>query len=152
MFSLCPLATQTLVPNPLSATHNFMQACSICFAREGGWVGTMPICPTLHCSLVYNVFTATNVSKSCQRHCTLLFYFYFFSGPATYTFIHKPDLDHSCKRDILLCRRKGVFPSEWTKVRHPPSWTSITGPFVLCKRDYDQSSMIHFVTFPYNFI
>lgn len=78
MFSLCPLATQTLVPNPLSATHNFMQACSICFAREGGWVGTMPICPTLHCSLVYNVFTATNVSKSCQRHCTILFYFLFF--------------------------------------------------------------------------
>ncbi|XP_051905974.1 zinc finger CCCH domain-containing protein 7B-like isoform X2 [Hippocampus zosterae] len=81
-------ATQTPVPNPLSATHDFMQACSSCFARE---------------------------------------------GRATYTFIHKPDLRHSCNRDILLCRRKGVFPSEWTKVRHPPTWTSITGPFVLCK-------------------
>ncbi|XP_077358339.1 zinc finger CCCH domain-containing protein 7A-like isoform X2 [Festucalex cinctus] len=54
-------------------------------------------------------------------------------GPGMYAFIHKPDLVHSCKRDILLCRRKAAFPSVWTRVRQPPTWTSITGPFILCK-------------------
>ncbi|XP_077412906.1 zinc finger CCCH domain-containing protein 7B-like isoform X2 [Vanacampus margaritifer] len=80
--------TQTPVSNPLSATHDFMQACLSCFTRH---------------------------------------------GPGMYAFIHKPDLVHSCKRDILLCRRKAAFPSVWTRVRQPPTWTSITGPFILCK-------------------
>ncbi|RVE69224.1 hypothetical protein OJAV_G00075410 [Oryzias javanicus] len=74
--------------NPLSSTHEFLQACSTCFPREG--VGI-------------------------------------------YTFVHKPDLVHSCKRDVLLCRRKDSFSSEWTRVRRLPSKVSFSGPFVLCK-------------------
>lgn len=76
------------VSTPLSATHEFMQACSSCFPREGQGI---------------------------------------------YTFVHKPDLVHSCKRDILLCRRKAGFSSEWTRVRALPTWTSFSGPFVLCR-------------------
>lgn len=76
------------VSNPLSNTHEFMQACSVCFPREGQGI---------------------------------------------YTFVHKPDLVHSCKQDILLCRRKAGFSSEWTRVRPLPTWTSFTGPFVLCR-------------------
>ncbi|XP_039976336.1 zinc finger CCCH-type containing 7Ba isoform X2 [Xiphias gladius] len=76
------------VSNPLSSTHEFLQACSACFPREGQGI---------------------------------------------YTFVHKPDLVHSCKRDILLCRRKAAYPSEWTRVRPIPPWTSFRGPFVLCK-------------------
>uniref|UniRef100_A0A3B4AYF0 C3H1-type domain-containing protein n=1 Tax=Periophthalmus magnuspinnatus TaxID=409849 RepID=A0A3B4AYF0_9GOBI len=49
-----------------------------------------------------------------------------------YTFAHKPDLVHSCEKNILLCREKdGVLP--WTRVRPMPAWTSFTGPFVLCR-------------------
>ncbi|XP_035510919.1 zinc finger CCCH-type containing 7Ba [Morone saxatilis] len=55
------------------------------------------------------------------------------TGQGIYSFVHKPDLVHSCKRDILLCRRKTGHPSEWTRVRKLPNWTSFTGPFVLCK-------------------
>ncbi|KAF7646029.1 hypothetical protein LDENG_00194770 [Lucifuga dentata] len=76
------------VSNCLSATHEFLQACSACFPREG--VGI-------------------------------------------YTFVHKPTLVHSCKQDILLCRRKSGVPSEWTRVREIPAWTSFSGPFVLCR-------------------
>ncbi|XP_070838208.1 zinc finger CCCH domain-containing protein 7B-like [Chaetodon trifascialis] len=79
---------QVAVHNPLSSTHEFLQACSACFPRKGKGI---------------------------------------------YTFVHLPDLVHSCKRDILLCRRKAEHPSEWTRVRQPPIWTSIYGPFVLCK-------------------
>ncbi|XP_061740513.1 zinc finger CCCH domain-containing protein 7B-like isoform X2 [Nerophis ophidion] len=76
------------VSNPLSATHEFLQACSACFPRLGQGI---------------------------------------------FTFVHKADLVHSCKRDILLCRRKAALPTEWTRVRQPPTWTSFTGPFVLCR-------------------
>ncbi|KAM4531498.1 zinc finger CCCH domain-containing protein 7B-like isoform 2-T2 [Odontesthes bonariensis] len=54
-------------------------------------------------------------------------------GQGIYSFVHKPDLVHNCKRDVLLCRRKTGFPSEWTRVRPLPTWTSFSGPFVLCK-------------------
>ncbi|XP_045929095.1 zinc finger CCCH domain-containing protein 7B-like isoform X1 [Micropterus dolomieu] len=74
--------------NPLSATHEFLQACSACFPRQG------------------------------QKICS---------------FVHKPDLVHSCERDILLCRRKADRPSEWTRVRPLPAYTSFSGPFVLCR-------------------
>ncbi|XP_059204407.1 zinc finger CCCH domain-containing protein 7B-like [Centropristis striata] len=54
-------------------------------------------------------------------------------GLGIYTFVHKPDLVHTCKGDILLCRRKTGHPSEWTRVRQLPTWTSFSGPFVLCR-------------------
>nr|XP_020443495.1 zinc finger CCCH domain-containing protein 7B-like isoform X2 [Monopterus albus] len=76
-----------VISNPLSSTHEFLQACSACFPREGLGI---------------------------------------------YTYVHKPDLAHSCKQDILLCRRKTGCPSEWTRVRPMPR-TSFRGPFVLCK-------------------
>uniref|UniRef100_A0A8C2YZK9 Zinc finger CCCH-type containing 7Ba n=1 Tax=Cyclopterus lumpus TaxID=8103 RepID=A0A8C2YZK9_CYCLU len=50
-----------------------------------------------------------------------------------YTFVHKPDLVHSCQRDILLCRLESGYPSEWTRVRRIPNWSSFSGPFVLCR-------------------
>ncbi|KAK7939402.1 hypothetical protein WMY93_002728 [Mugilogobius chulae] len=54
------------------------------------------------------------------------------TGKGIYTFVHKPDLVHSCEKDILLCREKdSVLP--WTRVRPMPLWTSFTGPFVLCR-------------------
>ncbi|AWP18587.1 putative zinc finger CCCH domain-containing protein 7B-like [Scophthalmus maximus] len=74
--------------NPLSSTHEFLQACSACFPQEGQGI---------------------------------------------YTFVHKPDLVHSCKRDILLCRRKTAYPTMWTRVRPIPPCTSFKGPFVLCR-------------------
>ncbi|KAF6720108.1 Zinc finger CCCH domain-containing protein 7B [Oryzias melastigma] len=54
-------------------------------------------------------------------------------GVGIYTFVHKPDLVHSCKRDVLLCRRKDAFSKEWTRVRRLPFKVSFSGPFVLCK-------------------
>lgn len=54
-------------------------------------------------------------------------------APETYAFVHKPDLVHKCKQDVLLCKRKVGLQSEWTKVRPLPQLLSFNGPFVLCK-------------------
>nr|XP_033501674.1 zinc finger CCCH domain-containing protein 7B-like isoform X1 [Epinephelus lanceolatus] len=54
-------------------------------------------------------------------------------GKGVYSFVHKPDLVHKCKQDILLCRRKADHPSEWIRVRKIPTWSSFKGPFVLCR-------------------
>ncbi|XP_008298166.1 zinc finger CCCH domain-containing protein 7B isoform X2 [Stegastes partitus] len=76
------------VSNPLSSTHEFLQACSACFPREGQGI---------------------------------------------YTYVHKPDLVHSCKRDVLLCRLKAGRPAEWTRVRRIPNRTTFNGRFVICR-------------------
>ncbi|XP_054892071.1 zinc finger CCCH-type containing 7Ba isoform X2 [Poeciliopsis prolifica] len=54
-------------------------------------------------------------------------------GKSVYSFVHKPDLVHNCKRDILLCRRKADSSSQWTRVRQLPARSSFYGPFVLCR-------------------
>ncbi|XP_026021389.1 zinc finger CCCH domain-containing protein 7B-like [Astatotilapia calliptera] len=76
------------VYNPLSSTHEFLQACFACYPREG--VGI-------------------------------------------YTYVHKPDLVHNCKRDILLCRLKADPPLDWTRVRPLPILKAFGGRFLLCK-------------------
>ncbi|XP_033998686.1 zinc finger CCCH domain-containing protein 7B-like [Trematomus bernacchii] len=53
-------------------------------------------------------------------------------GQSMYSFVHKPDLVHSCKGNMLLCRRRTDPPSEWTRVRQIPN-CSFKGPFVLCR-------------------
>uniref|UniRef100_A0A665T5E4 Zinc finger CCCH domain-containing protein 7A-like n=1 Tax=Echeneis naucrates TaxID=173247 RepID=A0A665T5E4_ECHNA len=62
----------------------------------------------------------------------LLYFVLMFLGQGIHTFVHKPDLVHSCMQDILLCRRKESPSLGWTRVRPIPR-TTFTAPFVLCK-------------------
>ncbi|KAF3846744.1 hypothetical protein F7725_003822 [Dissostichus mawsoni] len=55
-------------------------------------------------------------------------------GQSIYSFVHKPDLVHSCKGNMLLCRRRTDPPSKWTRVRQIPN-CSFKGPFVPCRED-----------------
>lgn len=68
-----------------------------------------------------------------------------FSGEGIYTFVHRPDLVHNCARNILLSRRKVGHPSEWTRVRPIPKWTSFSGPFVLCKGKDPKTKWVMYV-------
>ncbi|XP_066530794.1 zinc finger CCCH-type containing 7Ba isoform X2 [Hoplias malabaricus] len=79
--------------NPLEHTHDFSQACSVCFIRIGPGV--------LDCE-------------------------------------YRTDLSHNCKKDILLCRRKGVGP--WRRVRPRPTRNNFLGPYVLCKEVLDRQN------------
>ncbi|XP_049332111.1 zinc finger CCCH-type containing 7Ba isoform X1 [Astyanax mexicanus] len=53
------------------------------------------------------------------------------TGPGVLDREFKPDLAHSCKKDILLCRRKGENP--WRRVRPRPTRNNFLGAYVLCK-------------------
>lgn len=76
----------------------------------------------------------TNIQKEFLLYCSVEYLQSFsFSGQKICSFVHKPDLVHSCERDILLCRRKADRPSEWTRVRPLPAYSSFSGPFVLCR-------------------
>ncbi|XP_074552268.1 zinc finger CCCH domain-containing protein 7B-like isoform X2 [Halichoeres trimaculatus] len=55
------------------------------------------------------------------------------TGKGIYSFVHKPELVHSCDGDILLCRRKAEPPQMWTRVRPLPTGPAFSGPFVLCR-------------------
>ncbi|XP_036421907.1 zinc finger CCCH-type containing 7Ba isoform X2 [Colossoma macropomum] len=52
-------------------------------------------------------------------------------GPGVLDCEYKVDLGHCCKKDILLCRRKGANP--WRRVRPRPTRNNFLGSYVLCK-------------------
>uniref|UniRef100_A0AAR2L1B5 C3H1-type domain-containing protein n=1 Tax=Pygocentrus nattereri TaxID=42514 RepID=A0AAR2L1B5_PYGNA len=52
-------------------------------------------------------------------------------GPGVLDCEYKVDLGHFCKKDILLCRRKGANP--WRRVRPRPTRNNFLGSYVLCK-------------------
>lgn len=108
--------------NPLSSTHKFLQACSACFLRKGTFTRRSLVWREIKMEICVHPET---VSKA--------WFLLFLSDPGIYAFVHKPDLVHKCKKDVLLCKRKGGLQSEWTKVRPLPQMLFFNGPFVLCK-------------------
>ncbi|XP_056608333.1 zinc finger CCCH-type containing 7Ba isoform X1 [Triplophysa dalaica] len=77
-----------LSKNPLEQTHDFTQACNICFIS---------------------------------------------TGPGVLAFEFRCDLSHSCKKDLLLCRRRGGANSPWRRIRPRPTCKNFQGAFVLCR-------------------
>lgn len=111
--------------------------------------GNSKICLT-RCKYPFVDHMYTFKNKNIHSYFFVLFnilIFFFFSGKGIYTFVHKPDLVHNCEGDILLCKRKVGHPSEWTRVRPIPKWTSFSGPFVLCRgKDLKIKSIIYIMT------
>ncbi|XP_076866310.1 zinc finger CCCH-type containing 7Ba [Brachyhypopomus gauderio] len=54
-------------------------------------------------------------------------------GPGVLDCEYRPELAHSCKKDIVLCRRKGGASPPWRRVRLRPTRSNFLGPYVLCK-------------------
>ncbi|XP_039632378.1 zinc finger CCCH domain-containing protein 7A isoform X1 [Polypterus senegalus] len=74
--------------NPLADTHEFKQACSVCYFKTGP-------------KLLDNTFLS--------------------------------ELDHKCKKDILLARMKFSEEKTWKKIRPRPTKTQYVGPYYICK-------------------
>uniref|UniRef100_A0A4W4HT91 C3H1-type domain-containing protein n=1 Tax=Electrophorus electricus TaxID=8005 RepID=A0A4W4HT91_ELEEL len=55
------------------------------------------------------------------------------SGPGVLDCEYRAELAHSCKKDILLCRRKGGDSPPWRRVRPRPTRSNFLGAYVLCK-------------------
>ncbi|KAM4024108.1 zinc finger CCCH domain-containing protein 7A isoform 1-T2 [Anomaloglossus baeobatrachus] len=74
--------------NPLEDTHEFKQACQLCFTKAGLK------------SLSYN---------------------------------YHPNLDHKCKKDILIGRMKIPADDKWKKIRPRPIKNHYAGQYYICK-------------------
>ncbi|XP_027280579.1 zinc finger CCCH domain-containing protein 7A isoform X1 [Cricetulus griseus] len=55
------------------------------------------------------------------------------SGPKLMDFTYHANLDHKCKKDILIGRIKNVEDKSWKKIRPRPTKTNYEGPYYICK-------------------
>ncbi|XP_040604019.1 zinc finger CCCH domain-containing protein 7A isoform X2 [Mesocricetus auratus] len=54
-------------------------------------------------------------------------------GPKLMDFTYHANLDHKCKKDILIGRIKNVEDKSWKKIRPRPTKTNYEGPYYICK-------------------
>ncbi|XP_016386816.1 zinc finger CCCH-type containing 7Ba isoform X2 [Sinocyclocheilus rhinocerous] len=55
------------------------------------------------------------------------------TGPGVLDFELRSDVTHSCKKDLLLCRRRGGASSPWRRIRPRPTRNNFQASFVLCR-------------------
>uniref|UniRef100_A0A672RLI7 Zinc finger CCCH domain-containing protein 7B-like n=1 Tax=Sinocyclocheilus grahami TaxID=75366 RepID=A0A672RLI7_SINGR len=55
------------------------------------------------------------------------------TGPGVLDFEFRTDVSHSCKKDLLLCRRRGGANSPWRRIRPRPTHNNFQAAFVLCR-------------------
>ncbi|XP_045398572.1 zinc finger CCCH domain-containing protein 7A isoform X2 [Lemur catta] len=55
------------------------------------------------------------------------------SGPKLMDFTYHGNIDHKCKKDILIGRKKNVEDKSWKKIRPRPTKTNYEGPYYICK-------------------
>lgn len=51
-------------------------------------------------------------------------------------FTYLANIDHKCKKDILIGRIKNVEDKSWKKIRPRPTKTNYEGPYYICKGMY----------------
>ncbi|KAM4721534.1 zinc finger CCCH domain-containing protein 7B [Rhinophrynus dorsalis] len=55
------------------------------------------------------------------------------TGPKTLDYAYREKLEHKCKRDLLLARRKSSEKKNWLRIRPRPTKIAFTGPYMQCK-------------------
>ncbi|XP_006867273.1 PREDICTED: zinc finger CCCH domain-containing protein 7A [Chrysochloris asiatica] len=55
------------------------------------------------------------------------------TGPKLMDFTYNDNIDHKCKKDILIGRIKNVEDKSWKKIRPRPTKTNYEGPYYICK-------------------
>lgn len=99
--------------NPLAETHEFRQACSVCFVKHGeGSFGNVESC-TLHVSAGF------------------ILRFPALTGPDVLDYTFYQSLEHKCRKDILVGRMKHTIT--WKLIRPRPTKTLYAGPYYICK-------------------
>ncbi|XP_061456220.1 zinc finger CCCH domain-containing protein 7A isoform X2 [Rhineura floridana] len=54
-------------------------------------------------------------------------------GPKVLDYTYLPNLEHMCKKDILIGRIKNSEDKSWKKIRPRPTKTQYVGPYYICK-------------------
>ncbi|MGH0171378.1 UNVERIFIED_CONTAM: hypothetical protein FKN15_060947 [Acipenser sinensis] len=100
---LLSLHTASLLnSNPLADTHEFMQACNLCYVKTAQYVCTPKVA----------VFAA---------------------GSKLMNYAFHAELEHQCKKDVLLGRIKHSEDLTWKLVRPRPIMSQYVGPYYICK-------------------
>ncbi|XP_004705915.1 zinc finger CCCH domain-containing protein 7A [Echinops telfairi] len=55
------------------------------------------------------------------------------TGPKLMDFTYNGNIDHKCKKDILIGRIKNAEDKSWKKIRSRPTKTNYEGPYYICK-------------------
>ncbi|KAJ7330041.1 hypothetical protein JRQ81_016215 [Phrynocephalus forsythii] len=77
--------------------------------------------------LVKNPLASTHVFKQACHLC------YPKTGPKAGDYTYREGLEHKCKRDILLSRRRNSDDKTWKRIRPRPTKTNFVGSYYLCK-------------------
>uniref|UniRef100_A0A8C1NFD5 Zinc finger CCCH-type containing 7Ba n=1 Tax=Cyprinus carpio TaxID=7962 RepID=A0A8C1NFD5_CYPCA len=86
------------------------------------------------CHSIYHSVYYFNPSIFCfSIIIILLFYLSSLSGPGVLDFEFRPDVSHSCKKNLLLCRWRGGTNSPWRRIRPRPTHNNFQAAFVLCR-------------------
>ncbi|XP_020643519.2 zinc finger CCCH domain-containing protein 7B isoform X1 [Pogona vitticeps] len=77
--------------------------------------------------LVKNPLASTHIFKQACHLC------YPKTGPKAGDYTYREGLEHKCKRDILLGRRRNSEDKTWKRIRPRPTKTNFVGSYYLCK-------------------
>uniref|UniRef100_G1KDB3 Zinc finger CCCH-type containing 7B n=1 Tax=Anolis carolinensis TaxID=28377 RepID=G1KDB3_ANOCA len=77
--------------------------------------------------LVKNPLASTHVFRQACHLC------YPKTGPKAGDYTYREGLDHKCKKDILLGRRRNIEDKTWKRIRPRPTKTNFVGSYYLCK-------------------
>ncbi|XP_015274714.1 PREDICTED: zinc finger CCCH domain-containing protein 7B isoform X2 [Gekko japonicus] len=77
--------------------------------------------------LVKNPLASTHIFKQACQLC------YPKTGPKAGDYTYREGLEHKCKRDILLGRRRNSEDKTWKRIRARPTKTNFVGSYYLCK-------------------
>uniref|UniRef100_A0ACB8FN96 Zinc finger CCCH domain-containing protein 7B n=1 Tax=Sphaerodactylus townsendi TaxID=933632 RepID=A0ACB8FN96_9SAUR len=77
--------------------------------------------------LVKNPLASTHIFKQACRIC------YPKTGPKAGDYTYREGLEHKCKRDILLGRRRNSEDKTWKRIRSRPTKANFVGSYYLCK-------------------
>ncbi|XP_055453693.1 zinc finger CCCH domain-containing protein 7A [Psammomys obesus] len=113
-------------PGSLFASENFLE-----IAREprndfGNFFGSVIAKPVSSVTPRHPLEGTHELRQACQI-CFVK------SGPKLMDFTYHANLDHKCKKDILIGRIKNVDDKSWKRIRPRPTKTNYEGPYYICK-------------------
>uniref|UniRef100_A0A8C1HVL7 Zinc finger CCCH-type containing 7B n=1 Tax=Cyprinus carpio carpio TaxID=630221 RepID=A0A8C1HVL7_CYPCA len=139
--SICTSGGSVSLQHPLVVGGDVLDSLSE-FTLPGGKVcrSFLPSVKLTHSPRTRNGHVTSTLSSLCknpleQTHdftqaCSSCFSS---TGPGVLDFEFRPDVSHSCKKNLLLCRWRGGTNSPWRRIRPRPTHNNFQAAFVLCR-------------------
>uniref|UniRef100_A0A803SNS0 C3H1-type domain-containing protein n=1 Tax=Anolis carolinensis TaxID=28377 RepID=A0A803SNS0_ANOCA len=96
----------------------------------GGGVANVPSASTAAAAASLAVRNPLEGSHDLRQACQACFVR---KDPKLWEYIYHPNLEHLCKKDILIGRIKNSEDKSWKKIRPRPTKTQYVGPYYICK-------------------